>query len=528
MIDTNLDVELDQIIVDNSNYSSDILIGEITTQRQMTSVILESEWFDILSQTISSALLFLLIFGMSATVEVKHLREQVHNKFAILTGVATQFLIMPLLGYLSILLLSDHGITEPMGISLLIVTASPGGSYSNWFCSLFNADLALSVTMTAISTMVSSIMLPANLLLYVNAAYGASSGSDESIINHLDWPSLFISLAIVILAIALGLFASFKISSHRFNRFANRIGSISGIFLVVFSGVLSTLSGDKQAQIWGQHWSFYIGVSAPCLVGLFLATFAGVCARLRRPEAISVGVECCYQNVGIATSAAVAMFNEPSSRGQALLVPLFYGLMEAGVLGLYCLFAWKLGWTKAPRDVSFCTMLVTAYEVEDDESIQSPTPDPTSIDELDLERQHARSPEIERTGSIDTWSSSEPVEYDTSWSRWPWKMFIRKEKRRKRKVSEDGAPDIIPDIIPPTIPSTSVKPVKRRSILSPITEDAFGTPSSLVSFEENNKGSYSRCRLGSEEATALPSTLSDSQRSPTIRSLFPEEHEARD
>ena len=533
MMDT-MDAEMDQIIADNSSELSDLLISnsnsndiilagidEITTERQMNSII-ESEWFDILSQTISSALLFLLIFGMSATVEVKHLREQVHNKFAILTGVATQFLIMPLLGYLSILVLSDHGLTEPMGISLLIVTASPGGSYSNWWCSMFNADLALSVTMTAISTMVSSIMLPANLLLYVNAAFGASSGSDESIINHLDWPSLFISLAIVILAIGLGLFASFKVSSHRFNRFANRMGSMSGILLVIFSGVLSSLSGDKQAQIWGQPWSFYIGVSAPCLVGLFIATCAGVCARLKRPEVVSVGVECCYQNVGIATSAAVAMFDNPSERGQALLVPLFYGLMEAVVLGLYCLVAWKLGWTKAPRDESFCTMFVTTYEVDDDdESIQSPTPD-ESMDEIDVEIPDTRSPEVERSDSVDTWSSRAPVEYDTSWSRWPWKMFIRKEKRRKRKDSEDSPPDINPT----TMPSTSVKSVKRRSILSPISEDAFGTPSSLVSFEDTDKGSYSRCRLGSEEATVASSILSESPNSSPSRSLFPDDHKA--
>lgn len=131
----SMDAELYQIVVDNnnelllSNSTTDIIppgIDEVVIERQMTSII-ESEWFNILSQTISSALLFLLIFGMSATVEVQHLREQVHNKFAILTGVATQFLIMPLLGYLSILVMSDHGLTEPMGISLLIVTASPGG-----------------------------------------------------------------------------------------------------------------------------------------------------------------------------------------------------------------------------------------------------------------------------------------------------------------------------------------------------------------------------------------------------------------
>eukprot|EP01083_Nonionella_stella_P257132 880431_1 len=75
------------------------------------SAIAESEWFDITAQIMSSVLLFILIFGMSATVEVEHLRSQLHNKFAILTGVATQFLVMPALGYLSVILLKDHGLT---------------------------------------------------------------------------------------------------------------------------------------------------------------------------------------------------------------------------------------------------------------------------------------------------------------------------------------------------------------------------------------------------------------------------------
>lgn len=108
---------------------------------------------------------------MSATVDVKHLRQQVHNKCAIATGFLLQFFLMPLLGYLSVLLLNDHGLSEPMAISLLIVTASPGGGFSNWWCSLFNADLALSVTMTTISTLASTFMLPANLLLYVNGTF---------------------------------------------------------------------------------------------------------------------------------------------------------------------------------------------------------------------------------------------------------------------------------------------------------------------------------------------------------------------
>lgn len=334
------------------------------TRHLVSTPIAESEWFHIVAQIVSCALLFILIFGMSATVDIHHLHTQMNNKFAIATGIATQFIIMPFLGYISVLLLKGHGLTEPMAISLLIVTASPGGSYSNWWVSMFNADLALSVTMTAVSTMISTIMLPVNLLIYVNAAfYGQEKEGGGSVLGSIDWISLFVSLVTVIAAIGLGLFASYKVSSRRFNRLANRMGSLSGILLIVFSAVVSSLSG-KEAQVWGQPWSFYVGVTVPCIVGLCLSTLFATFARLKKPEIISVGVECCYQNVGIATSAAVAMFDDPVAKGQALCVPLFYGLMEAVVLGGYCLVGWKVGWTKAPRDENFCVMISTTYEVD--------------------------------------------------------------------------------------------------------------------------------------------------------------------
>lgn len=235
---------------------------------------------------------------------------------------------------------------------------------------MFNADLALSVTMTAVGTVTSSLMLPANLMLYVNAAFkdekAIAEGDEESVIDSIDWVSLFTSLAIVIAAISLGLFASYKVSNQKFNVWANRLGSISGLLLVVFSMLLSSFSGDNDAKVWSQHWTFYLGVSLPCLAGLLISTVLSAhFAKLQKPEVVSVGVECCYQNVGIAQSACVSMFANPVKRGQALCVPLFYGVMEAVVLGLYCIVAWKFGWTKAPKDENFCVMITKTYEVED-------------------------------------------------------------------------------------------------------------------------------------------------------------------
>jgi predicted Na+-dependent transporter len=78
----------------------------------------------------SSLLLFFLVFGMSATVDIRHVRKQIRNRNALLTGISLQFIILPFLGFCVVKLMR---MSAPMGITLLVVTSSPGGSYSNWY-----------------------------------------------------------------------------------------------------------------------------------------------------------------------------------------------------------------------------------------------------------------------------------------------------------------------------------------------------------------------------------------------------------
>eukprot|EP00984_Skeletonema_dohrnii_P034176 scaffold33469_cov155-Skeletonema_dohrnii-CCMP3373.AAC.1 len=98
---------------------------------------------------IGHSLLFMLALGMSATVDSNSLMTQVRNTKAISTGIFMQFIILPFLGFLTVKMFQMENLS---GLMLLIVTSSPGGSFSNWWCSVFNADLALSITMTSIST----------------------------------------------------------------------------------------------------------------------------------------------------------------------------------------------------------------------------------------------------------------------------------------------------------------------------------------------------------------------------------------
>ena len=73
-------------------------------------------------------------------------------------------------------------------------------------------------------------------------------------------------------------------------------------------------------------------------------------------------MECCYQNVGIATSLALTMF-QGNDLNAAMGVPFFYGMVEALFVGSYCAFCWKAGWSKAPRDESIWKVLYVSYEV---------------------------------------------------------------------------------------------------------------------------------------------------------------------
>ena len=162
-------------------------------------------------------------------------------------------------------------------------------------CSTFNADLSLSVAMTTVSSLMSIGMLPANLLLYSWLAYG--NNEEESLLEALDFGSIFVSLGIVLGAIISGLAAGYKWDNARFHELANKLGSISGLCLILFGLFVSSGGGeDGESNFLSYGWAFYIGVAFPCLVGIALANIISRSLRLSPPETVAISIECCYQN----------------------------------------------------------------------------------------------------------------------------------------------------------------------------------------------------------------------------------------
>mmetsp|Transcript_11337 Transcript_11337/g.17439 ORF Transcript_11337/g.17439 Transcript_11337/m.17439 type:complete len:418 (+) Transcript_11337:134-1387(+) len=310
---------------------------------------------------IGHSLLFMLALGMSATVDSNSLMTQVRNTKAISTGIFMQFIILPFLGFLTVKMFQMENLS---GLMLLIVTSSPGGSFSNWWCSVFNADLALSITMTSISTVLAMVMLPLNLYVYSSLAFG----DEVDVMRMLDFKELATSLAVVITAVTIGVMASTKKKSHNFNVHANYLGTFAGVCLAIMAMTIAITMRD-EVKVWDQEWSFFVAVMIPPTFGLLLSNAVTTYRGLKKPERVTASIETSAQNCAIAISVALTMFNG-QDLAEAICVPFFYGLATFLVIGTYCVIAWKAGWTKAPPSEPLWKVITCSYEVAAAEQLE--------------------------------------------------------------------------------------------------------------------------------------------------------------
>ena len=267
------------------------------------------------AQLLSQLFLFVMTAGLSATVEFQHIVDRLRggNQYAVWCGVGLQYTVMPAAGLCTVLLLQHaaaDSFTPAMGITLLVLCCSPGGSYSTWWCSQWNADLALSVSMTTCSSILGILILPLHLLLTTQVAYGGQT----AVLALIDFPALLVSLAVVVTAIAVGLTSAYVFDgTHGFHTTANRLGNTSGLCLVVLGLIMgrphdsddettfveepTNGSSHHSSSLLSQPWSLYVAVALPCVIGLILPNY--ICRRwmrLSKPETVAVAIECCYQN----------------------------------------------------------------------------------------------------------------------------------------------------------------------------------------------------------------------------------------
>lgn len=282
-----------------------------------------------------------LIAGLATSVDFETFRKRLREK-AILVGLSCQFFLFPLVGFGCVILFNLSQINATV---LLILVSSPGGSYSNLWCSMWNADLALSVAMTSVSTICSLFMLPWNLFLYVNTLYpltqpACGANSTGCTPAETEWATIGFTLGLVISAVLAGLFFGEKYPDYKDK--ANFIGNICGLLSIVLSVFVSSASDTPP---WEQPIEVIIACGLPLVVGLTAAVSIGICFKLEKPQAVAIGIETAYQSV---TIALIYAFGQGEEGRAAVGLTVIYGTWEVVIFGIFCTIAWQLGWTYSP------------------------------------------------------------------------------------------------------------------------------------------------------------------------------------
>lgn len=146
-----------------------------------------------------------IMFGVALGIKTKNFQELIKNPKSVITGVISQFLLLPALTFLLVWLFKP---IQGLALGMILVAACPGGNVSNFFSSLSKGNVALSVTLTAIASVLATIMTPLNFAFWSNLYLG-----DKLLVNvEIDtfkMMKMVFSLLVIPLVLGLGFSAKF-------------------------------------------------------------------------------------------------------------------------------------------------------------------------------------------------------------------------------------------------------------------------------------------------------------------------------
>ncbi|TNE59303.1 MAG: bile acid:sodium symporter family protein [Bacteroidetes bacterium] len=108
-----------------------------------------------------------IMFGVALEMRPSDFKRLVRQPQPVVVGILSQFLLMPLLTFLLAISLKDY-ITPTVGLGMILVAACPGGNISNFISALARGNIALSVSLTAFSSIAGLVMTPFNFAFWGN------------------------------------------------------------------------------------------------------------------------------------------------------------------------------------------------------------------------------------------------------------------------------------------------------------------------------------------------------------------------
>ena len=263
-------------------------------------------------------LLGVVMFGMGLTLNLQDFRIVFSRPKDVITGCLSQFTVMPLLAWALSRLFS---LDEALALGVVLVGCCPGGTASNVITYMAKGDLALSVGMTGVSTLLAPLLTP--LLTWALAG--------KSI--QVNVASMFLSILwVVILPIAVGLVVKWL-----WPRFTMRITEYLPAFSsLAIATIVAIVIGANAEKLLAGGLIIVLVVMLHNVCGLALGYLIGRLLRLSEPKKRAISIEVGMQNSGLASSLATLHFAAyPLATIPGAIFSVWHNLSGAAVAWLF-------------------------------------------------------------------------------------------------------------------------------------------------------------------------------------------------
>ena len=248
------------------------------------------EAFSHIKPTVINPLLGVIMFGMGLTLRWDDFRVVFSRPRDVVLGCAAQFTVMPLLAYA---LAHVFALDEAFTVGVVLVGCCPGGTASNVITYLAKGDLALSVGMTGVSTLLAPLLTPFLTWLLVGQHV------------DVDMVSMFLSILwVVILPIVAGLL--FRSLLPKFTESA--VAYLPALSSLAIAFIVAIIVSANSAKLMVGGRLIILVVMLHNLCGLLLGYGIARVLGLELKKRVAVSIEVGMQNSGLASSLATLHF----------------------------------------------------------------------------------------------------------------------------------------------------------------------------------------------------------------------------
>ena len=295
----------------------------------LTDTLLDTVRINFNTETIwlLNSALALVMFGIALEISIKDFGSLLRNPRPVVTGVISQFLILPAVTFCTVYFISP---SPSIALGMFMVAACPGGNISNFITHLAKGNTALSISLTAMATLLAIVMTPLNLQFW-----GGLYGPTASILKDISVSPIEMFKVVSLL---LGVPLLFGMLVNHFKKeLAQKMAKVLKIASVFIFVALIFIAFYKNIDIFMEYiiYVFWI-VLLHNLVAFFTGFSFAKIMGLSNVDVRTITIETGIQNSGLGLLLIFTFFN---GLGGMALLAAFWGIWHL-ISGLFLAAIW--------------------------------------------------------------------------------------------------------------------------------------------------------------------------------------------